>query len=303
MQKRGFTTFQAIEYIAQYFNIEEKEIQYCGLKDEDAITTQTISISCSYLHVLDGLARFNGCFVGDENYIEVKFMGYSNTDLNIGDLEGNIFTLTVRNLHADKAAELIKMKKQRLYVPNYFDKQRFGVKGKSKNTHKIGQYVLEKDFKRALEEVIAVQLPETEQALQFHNAPESFFNSLDKRKLSFYKNSYASLLFNNDLKNIINSNLHSVSVTDESIEFIMPQNAHDLIKIVDKNPLISRISYVVKDDEIVEKNSKRHTVINTLIRFQEVFDDIYYPGKQAIRLSFFLESGCYATMVMKQLFV
>lgn len=304
MRKKGYTTFQAIDYIAQYFNLKAKEIHYCGLKDEDAVTMQLISIHFMNVYILNKLDGFNESFNNNENYIEIRHVGYSDDDLKIGDLEGNVFTLTIRNVDVNKSNDLLKKKKLRLYFPNYFDKQRFGVKDKIKNTHKIGQYILEEKYEKAINEVITAGVPEAEYAASLRDNPKAFFDSIDKRKLSFYMNSYASNLYNNDLKEIIRGTLDSVLVTDENIEFILPRKFQELINISEVYPYIRRTSYQMRDNEIVEKqDANRPLVVNTLIRFHQVFNDAYYPGKQAIRLSFFLESGCYATMAIKQLFV
>ena len=51
--------------------------------------------------------------------VELKYLSAGDQPLSLGDLEGNEFIITLRNIEKEKI-ELVQ------FVPNYFDEQRFG---------------------------------------------------------------------------------------------------------------------------------------------------------------------------------
>lgn len=52
LKKQNISTFDAINMIAEALQIESNLISYSGLKDEDAISEQLISIKKSYLMMI-----------------------------------------------------------------------------------------------------------------------------------------------------------------------------------------------------------------------------------------------------------
>ncbi len=115
LTKRNIESLKAFSYISKKFKIPLKDIGYCGLKDRHAITTQYISIPKKY-----------GILELDEKNLKVKHIGESKF-LLLGDLEGNKFEITVRDIKKEDI-ERIKENLRNLYLgaPNYFDSQRFG---------------------------------------------------------------------------------------------------------------------------------------------------------------------------------
>ena len=47
LQKSGLTTFDVLDYIKSFFNLKFEDVANQGLKDEDAITEQLISVKKS----------------------------------------------------------------------------------------------------------------------------------------------------------------------------------------------------------------------------------------------------------------
>ncbi|MCS3901686.1 tRNA pseudouridine(13) synthase TruD [Methanococcus voltae] len=130
--KKNMENLKAISYISKSQEIPLKEIGYCGLKDRHAITKQYISIPEEYEINIK------------ENNLKLTFIGYSSEKLTIGDLIGNEFEITIRNI--DKTyfldiAENIRNLEQG--VPNYFDNQRFGSVFEGKF---IAEYMLKNNF-------------------------------------------------------------------------------------------------------------------------------------------------------------
>lgn len=116
VKKTDIETFKAINIISKNHNIDKRAIGFAGIKDAHAVTTQYMSIPKKYS--LDNLP----------DYIEAKHIGFCNEPIKTGDLIGNKFTITVRNIVKgelegiyQKAADI-----EKVGVPNYFDSQRFG---------------------------------------------------------------------------------------------------------------------------------------------------------------------------------
>lgn len=298
MVKSGYTTFYAIEVLAQYYEISESEIGYCGLKDEDAITTQLITIHIKHLKGKRTELSFRKT---KNDFLEIRKVGYCETPFKIGRLQGNSFKIIIRNLPEKVADYLYHLRRKRLFVPNYFDTQRFGVAGGVKTTHIIGEHLVNKDYESALNTIISSNLPESQNALQFINAPQNFFSSMEKRKMIFYYNSFSAFQFNKKLGELIKATIQIERKIDDTIEFNLAKRSIDLISILELHPTIEYDSYRLHDDEIVLKKTTRSSIICPLICFNDCFQDQFFQNMKAVDLSFSLEAGCYATLVVKQL--
>ena len=115
LTKRNIENLKALSYIAKTFKIPLKEIGYCGLKDRHALTTQYITIPKKY-----GILKL------DEKNLKLGYVAPSNP-LKIGDLVGNKFGITVRDIKPEDFLKISDNIKALDYgVPNYFDSQRFG---------------------------------------------------------------------------------------------------------------------------------------------------------------------------------
>ena len=89
LKKKDYTTNKAIAQIANSLNIEPKRFSFAGLKDKQAITTQICSVKGISKEQLEKIQLKD---------IELKYLGKGPTPISMGDLEGNNFTITVRNL-------------------------------------------------------------------------------------------------------------------------------------------------------------------------------------------------------------
>jgi len=138
MKKEEQNTFEAIEAISRTFHIPKKEIGYAGLKDKHAITCQYISIPSTF--TIDSTQLKSP---------ELSFHGYHQKKLNIGDLQGNRFTIIIRDLTQKKLKQIKETSLMvRTYgVPNYFDSQRFGS---VIHNEFIMKYILQNNFEKAM---------------------------------------------------------------------------------------------------------------------------------------------------------
>ncbi len=110
MKKRDYTTEKAVQQVADRLHIYRKRIGYAGSKDSKAITEQNIS-----LHNVspDKVKNLN---LKD---ISLKFIGYSDEPISLGDLEGNSFEIVARGI-SGKPKKISR-------IINYFGEQRFST--------------------------------------------------------------------------------------------------------------------------------------------------------------------------------
>jgi tRNA pseudouridine13 synthase len=117
LEKKEIDTFDAIRLIAKKLRVPLFEIGYAGLKDRHALAKQYISIPTHY-KIIDAKI----------DTLNIQLVGYNRKKIKIGDLNGNKFTIAVRDV---KENELENVSKRAgtiscSGVPNYFDSQRFG---------------------------------------------------------------------------------------------------------------------------------------------------------------------------------
>ena len=147
LQKKLWTTSNAIRQIADRLHINSSRINFAGNKDRNAITTQL----CSAFAVEP--KRLQSLGIRD-----MKILGawIANDKVKLGALSGNRFTiiLTEENIGSAQfkhlSAERIEtmLKKQNYAIPNPFGDQRFG--SARKNTATVGKFLIQGKFKEAV---------------------------------------------------------------------------------------------------------------------------------------------------------
>jgi tRNA pseudouridine13 synthase len=116
LEKKGMETFYLLSYLSKSNKVPVREIGIAGLKDKHAITKQFLSIPSKY--EIKSLSEKN---------FSLTFLGFADSGISQGQLFGNRFFITVRDLREkdfDKVDEQVQ--NIRYGVPNYFDSQRFG---------------------------------------------------------------------------------------------------------------------------------------------------------------------------------
>ncbi len=96
LQKQEVDTFEAIRRIAQRLHISLFEIGYAGLKDKHALARQYVSIPTKYN--VQNLKL---------DSIELTAVGYSQKKIKIGDLTGNQFIITARDIQEHELASYL----------------------------------------------------------------------------------------------------------------------------------------------------------------------------------------------------
>jgi len=300
LRKSGITTFEAVKLIARHFNIAENQILYAGLKDEDGLTEQTIALAAKADQ--SAIDSFNLRHASNrQHFAELRHDGMGHEPLKIGRLNGNNFRLVVRNLSSSFVERITVGGTYVIYFLNYYDVQRFGVPTGPKTTHLIGEALLHGDFKRAMGYLKEAKTPESAQALQFSGDPQDFFGSLEPRVIAFFKSSYSSHLWNTRLANLVEQCCGTEVYRHdcEDIPFIFSRKQETIISVLNKHRTLEHIRYH-GDSSTNGTPGFRSTVVQTQIICNSVAADEMSPRAYKCDLAFFLPSGTYATMCIKQ---
>lgn len=302
--KKNCNTLAAIKEISRKLGINIRRMGWAGNKDKNAVTRQAISIQ-----------RADEAKIRKLNFenISLSYLGKGSQRIYIGNLAGNKFTITVRNLGSDGCAEIQKnhetLKKNGFLIPNYFDEQRFGGMN-----YETGKALLERKFGEAAAAIYRAEMPNPVQALaKVHGSV-----------LSLFVHAYQSLLFNEMLSEYIMKKCSSFSTVEYSRgTFIFPGEKVVAVKL----PIVG-FATELKDDEtgkiasdILRKHniSQRDFIIKQLpaltvegserdalaeaknLEIGSMQDDELNEGKKKCVLKFELQKGSYATILIKAL--
>ncbi len=140
-------TFEAVRLISSALNITPNAINYSGLKDKRAMTVQRASIRGNYVEKLKNLKL---------HHIFIRNINPSKNPVKLGGNWGNHFEITIRridqkNVKRNEIEDILTALRARGF-PNYYGLQRFGTF--RPNSHLIGRYILENEFKKAFEEFV-----------------------------------------------------------------------------------------------------------------------------------------------------
>lgn len=164
--KRDWDTHHLTRTLAKILQVSQKRISVAGTKDKRALTTQKISIfdidaqKIEKIHLKD---------------VELRVLGRSRKSIELGDLWGNNFRITIRNIthSSEEIHKLLEKTTNEILaqngVPNFFGIQRFG--SVRPVTHLVGKAIVEGDFEKAALLYIAEPFPDepedTRKARQF----------------------------------------------------------------------------------------------------------------------------------------
>ncbi|VVB73242.1 putative tRNA pseudouridine synthase D [uncultured archaeon] len=141
LQKRGWSTQDAIKAMADRLGVLPGRFSAAGNKDRNAVTAQLIS-----------------CWrIEPEQILEIEISGLkilgcwkSSKPMEVGDLLGNRFRIRITGVKDSRAAGRVIKETGGLF-PNYFGPQRFGMRG---NNHIVGKHIVRGDFQAAVEEFV-----------------------------------------------------------------------------------------------------------------------------------------------------
>ena len=122
----------AVRKIARFMQCSKKRVGYAGMKDKRAVTCQRISL---FDPDLERLKVFHGMGM------ELRNPEWSSEKIGLGNLKGNKFTITVRDISLEEKELRGRIEncfsEMKNGIANYFGEQRFG--GNRMVTHRVGK--------------------------------------------------------------------------------------------------------------------------------------------------------------------
>jgi tRNA(Glu) U13 pseudouridine synthase TruD len=162
LRKRERNTEDCVQWLSERLHIPRKHFGLCGNKDKRAITEQYVTIR--------GAPRE----LRTPNEFTMTFLGVVREPLYLGAHNGNVFTITVREVPGNAPAQLG-------VVRNYFGEQRFSTRN-----DEIGFMLLRREYAAAAQ---ALGLPPS-------TDPISALRTVPKRTLTLYVHAAQSRLWN-----------------------------------------------------------------------------------------------------------
>jgi tRNA pseudouridine13 synthase len=161
IEKTNWDTHHLIREMARKLGISQKRFGWAGTKDKRAVTSQRISIMN-----LDE-AQLSKINLPD---LKIKVLGRTNRAVGLGDLLGNRFAITIRDLSCPRPEATMSLITGEIAggrgVPNYFGIQRFG--DRRPVTHLVGEALVRGQVEEAvyiyLARSFAGELPRTREA-------------------------------------------------------------------------------------------------------------------------------------------
>ncbi|HVM90919.1 MAG TPA: tRNA pseudouridine(13) synthase TruD [Verrucomicrobiae bacterium] len=131
--KAGIAHHHAFHDLETLLGLPEGGIAYAGIKDSVALTSQRIALRGVSKEKLEAISH---------PHLWLKPVAYGSGSIQIGDLQGNRFTITVRTEEGRFDERLIDILAT-VGGYNFFGPQRFGLRV---NSHRLGQKLLQGDI-------------------------------------------------------------------------------------------------------------------------------------------------------------
>ena len=123
IQKTSETTPRIAKQLARHADVNLRQVSYAGLKDKHGVTSQWFSVQ------LPGKPSPDWTELNSD-YIQVLQSTRHDRKLKRGHIRSNFFSITVRDFSGDESDLNKFIERVNQYgVPNYFTEQRFGIEG------------------------------------------------------------------------------------------------------------------------------------------------------------------------------
>ncbi|MBT4805038.1 tRNA pseudouridine(13) synthase TruD [Candidatus Woesearchaeota archaeon] len=299
LKKTNRNTLDCVKEIAKQLNLKEKDVGFAGSKDKNAVTTQLVSVL--------GVSKEKISKIKIDN-CELSILGSGNKPISLGDLEGNSFEITIRDL------EEVNINKTN-FVANYFDEQRFSV-----HNVDIGRHLVKKEFKEAVK--LMDDSRADEHLEKHHNDFIGAMKKLPKRLLMMYVHAYQSYLWNETLAEYLRKNSKVVTevayslghfvFTDKKLDLKIPligfndtlvtPETKEIIEQIMKKENLHFSDFVIKQiPELSMEGDLRNAFVDiTDLKIGVTEEDELNINKKKVKVLFSLGKGSYATMVVRK---
>lgn len=299
MKKKNYSTVQAIQRLAVKLKKPLKDFGFAGNKDRKAVTKQYISV-WKAPDSLDNLRVEN---------ISLSFKGFKKKRISLGDLDGNAFTLTIRNLSDEEVGKAKEFAENPFSIPNLFGSQRFGF-----HNYEVGKLLLKKKFKEAVSLVVKYQ-GEYEKIVQKYADKHETDHIGALRKVpryikGYFISSFQALLFNK----MVNILLQDKAGWKEDSELPLLGFGTDMDELQEK--IKDVVHHLLKEEGItlrdfiipqfpelsLEGSSRKLFLTPQQFTIKGIEEDDQFKEKKKMILSFTLEKSCYATTLLSFVF-
>ena len=143
--KENKDTGDTIGVLSRILHVKPKVFGFAGTKDRRGVTSQRVTLYKVRASRLAKL-KLRGIKIGDYRYVD--------RELGLGDLKGNLFTLTLRGIEdgsQDKVTRAVNAMNSSGFI-NYFGLQRFGTHAVA--THQIGAALLRGAWSEAIDLIL-----------------------------------------------------------------------------------------------------------------------------------------------------
>lgn len=274
LKKRNKNTLDVVHQLARALKIPAKNIGYAGIKDKVAVTEQVCSIKGVKKELIESIIV---------DGVELTYLGRGETPVRIGELEGNHFTIIVRDIKEKPAP-----KKQ---FVNYFGEQRFGGQNAD-----IGKAIVKGDFKQATELIATEDTPVGEKVRDaLEKNPNNHIGALKTvafTTLRLYIHAYQSLIWNKAAKQVAAEGMNKKIPLPG---FGSEEDPH-INTILSEEGITLRDFIIQQFPDLSAEGAERDLLID--VNDLEISD----LENNAVTVEFTLPKGSYATEFIKQLF-
>lgn len=146
LYKENKDTMDAINVLSKFLRLRPNMFSYMGTKDKRAITVQEIAV---LKITAERLAHLNKCLMN----LKLGNFSYKNHPLKLGELQGNRFTVVIRNISGsdEQVQQAMTSLKQTGFI-NYFGMQRFGTTAVP--TQQVGRAILKNDWNQVVDLIL-----------------------------------------------------------------------------------------------------------------------------------------------------
>ncbi|XP_008828963.1 pseudouridylate synthase 7 homolog isoform X2 [Nannospalax galili] len=146
LYKENKDTMDAINVLSKYLRVKPNIFSYMGTKDKRAITVQEIAV----LKIsAQRLAHLNKCLMN----FKLGNFSYQKNPLKLGELQGNHFTVVLRNITGtdEQVQQAMKSLKEIGFI-NYYGMQRFGTTAVP--TYQVGRAILQNSWTEVMDLIL-----------------------------------------------------------------------------------------------------------------------------------------------------
>ncbi|XP_043083526.1 pseudouridylate synthase 7 homolog isoform X2 [Puntigrus tetrazona] len=146
LYKENKDTMDAINLLSKFLRVRPNMFSYMGTKDKRAITVQEIAV----LKIsAERLSHLNKCLMN----LKLGNFSYKNHPLKLGELQGNHFTVVLRNISGsqEQVEQAMTSLKETGFI-NYYGMQRFGTTAIP--THRVGRAILQNNWKEVVDLIL-----------------------------------------------------------------------------------------------------------------------------------------------------